>query len=259
MLGESLEGLLRTTSAATVTELFLWVLVALFAISVLLSIFNKGARFVAYAPNLLTSIGILGTFVGIVIGLMGFDPTDIDGSIGLLLTGLKTAFVTSLAGMGGSIVFKMLSATPILEHKAKVPAGKEIGPALLKAAHAQGEQLEQLRIAIAGDEESSLAGQIKLFRGDVRDSHDEMKRSLKGIQGLQERLTTTAEQQRTAFDTFTENLRKQLEDVSKALAEGATEQVIEALKQVIVDFNRNLTEQFGENFKALDASVKKLV
>ena len=35
--------------------------------------------------------------------------------------------------------------------------------------------------------------------------------------------------------------------------------MIEALRQVIVDFNKNLTEQFGENFKALDESVKKLV
>lgn len=43
------------------------------------------------------------------------------------------------------------------------------------------------------------------------------------------------------------------------MSKSATEQVIEALKQVIVDFNRNLTEQFGDNFKALDASVKQLV
>ena len=43
------------------------------------------------------------------------------------------------------------------------------------------------------------------------------------------------------------------------MAKGATEQIIDALRQVIIDFNENLTEQFGENFKALDASVKKLV
>lgn len=43
------------------------------------------------------------------------------------------------------------------------------------------------------------------------------------------------------------------------MAKGATEQIIEALRKVIVDFNNNLTEQFGENFKALDSSVKKLV
>lgn len=43
------------------------------------------------------------------------------------------------------------------------------------------------------------------------------------------------------------------------MSRGATEQIIEALKNVIQEFNSTLTEQFGENFKALDKSVKSLV
>ena len=39
----------------------------------------------------------------------------------------------------------------------------------------------------------------------------------------------------------------------------ATEQVIAALKTVIQDFNNNLTEQFGENFKQLNTAVLELV
>ena len=35
----------------------------------------------------------------------------------------------------------------------------------------------------------------------------------------------------------------------------ATEQVIAALKTVIQDFNNNLAEQFGENFKQLNTAV----
>ncbi|MBK6287407.1 MAG: hypothetical protein IPF49_07185 [Gammaproteobacteria bacterium] len=60
-------------------------------------------------------------------------------------------------------------------------------------------------------------------------------------------------------DQFQTRLWTELRGFADLLAKSATEQVIEALKQVIVDFSRNLTEQFGENFKALDASVKKLV
>lgn len=52
---------------------------------------------------------------------------------------------------------------------------------------------------------------------------------------------------------------QKLDDVGETLSRSATEQVIEAFQQVIVDFNQNLTEQFGDNFKALDASVGKLV
>ncbi len=43
------------------------------------------------------------------------------------------------------------------------------------------------------------------------------------------------------------------------LAKSATEQVIQALKKVIVEFNQNLTEQFGDNFKKLDESVQKVL
>ncbi|MCM5516797.1 hypothetical protein MMT35_27865, partial [Escherichia coli] len=58
---------------------------------------------------------------------------------------------------------------------------------------------------------------------------------------------------------FSNKLWEQLEQFADLMAKGATEQIIDALRQVIIDFNQNLTEQFGENFKALDASVKKLV
>jgi len=45
------------------------------------------------------SIGVLGTFVGIFIGLQGFNPQDIINSVNNILVGLKTAFFTSIVGM----------------------------------------------------------------------------------------------------------------------------------------------------------------
>ncbi|MBL3601400.1 MAG: MotA/TolQ/ExbB proton channel family protein [gamma proteobacterium endosymbiont of Lamellibrachia anaximandri] len=111
MMSEYLENLLRSTQAASVTELFLWVLIGIFIFSIFCAVMCKGSRFTAYTPNLLTSIGILGTFVGIVIGLLAFDPADIDNSISLLLDGLKTAFITSLAGMGLSIIYKIFASS----------------------------------------------------------------------------------------------------------------------------------------------------
>jgi DNA repair ATPase RecN len=59
----------------------------------------------------------------------------------------------------------------------------------------------------------------------------------------------------SGFTQTNNSLNKAIE----TLAKGATEQVIEALKQVITDFNSNLTEQFGENFKHLNQAVFKLV
>ncbi len=49
-------------------------------------------------------LGVLGTFVGILIALLGFDTSSIDESIGPLLRGLTTAFTTSVWGMFGTVV-----------------------------------------------------------------------------------------------------------------------------------------------------------
>lgn len=47
--------------------------------------------------------------------------------------------------------------------------------------------------------------------------------------------------------------------VTETLSKSATEVIIRALKDVIADFNKNLTEQFGENFKELNTAVSDLV
>ena len=67
-------------------------------------------------PSLLTTIGILGTFVGIYMGLHEFNISNIDGSIPKLLSGLKVAFTTSIAGIVGAIFLKIIqSHTPETE------------------------------------------------------------------------------------------------------------------------------------------------
>ena len=64
----------------------------------------ENRRIVEYFPTFISTLGVLGTFFGITMGLMAFDTTDLDKSIPGLLDGLKTAFFTSLAGMIGSMI-----------------------------------------------------------------------------------------------------------------------------------------------------------
>lgn len=58
--------------------------------------------------NLVTVIGILGTFIGIILGLLSFDTANIEGSISGLLNGLKTAFVTSIFGLAAALVLGLM-------------------------------------------------------------------------------------------------------------------------------------------------------
>lgn len=55
-------------------------------------------------PSLISTLGVLGTFAGITMGLYFFNTNDLSNSIPLLLDGLKTAFFTSLTGMIGSLL-----------------------------------------------------------------------------------------------------------------------------------------------------------
>lgn len=59
-------------------------------------------------PGAMTGLGILGTFIGLVIGLNGFNTgstSEIAGSITPLMEGIKVAFHTSIYGMVFSLVF----------------------------------------------------------------------------------------------------------------------------------------------------------
>ena len=291
---------------------------------------GAASRFTAYAPTLLTSLGILGTFTGIVIGLLNFDPAQLDASIGKLLDGLKTAFITSITGMGAGILFKVLSTTLLKPMESE--SESEVGPAdILAKLDEQTRLLEATRDAVAGSEESSLAGQVKLLRTDLADRHrdgrqafdafaehlwgqleeytqtlsksvteqvvqaltqviadfnqkitepflaklDEQTRLLEAtrdavagseesslagqVKLLRTDLTDRHRDDRKAFDAFAEHLWEQLAEFAQMMSRSATEQVVQALTQVIADFNQKITEQFGDNFKRLDASVQKLV
>ncbi|WP_286816857.1 MotA/TolQ/ExbB proton channel family protein [Marinobacter sp. UBA3607] len=240
MFSAPLENAVASVEIGLVTDVFLGLLLAVFLLSCVWKRGNKHHPFTQYAPTLLTTLGILGTFFGIVAGLLAFDVQDIDGSIQGLLSGMKTAFITSLAGMLLSIVYKVLVSTGILT----VAATEEIDEDQIGAAELYGVMVEQregisaLNQAIGSGDESSLTGQMKLLRSDVNDAE---------------------KQSRKEFSEFQEKLWIKLQDFADMMSKSATEAVIDALRQVITDFNQNLTEQFGDNFKQLNEAVEKLV
>jgi methyl-accepting chemotaxis protein len=59
-------------------------------------------------PTIFTTLGILGTFGGIAIGLENFDANRIEKTLPNLLDGLKTAFYASIGGIVFSIIFSKL-------------------------------------------------------------------------------------------------------------------------------------------------------
>jgi hypothetical protein len=171
-------------------------------------------------PTLFTTAGIFFTFVGIAEGLYGFDVSNIETSIPGLLSGLKTAFFASVIGVFIALSLKVR----LLLFGVSVASHRKSEGATVDDLV---DQMVALREAVAGGDGRSLISEVKLQRLDSNDRLDALRRSL------------------------TEFVERSTENNSRAL--------IEALREVIRDFNSKISEQFGENFKQLNAAVGQLL
>ena len=206
------------TTLPLVTQIF-------FSLVVILTVIfhiRYDEKTLTYGPTILTTTGIFATFLGIAIGLADFDSANIQDSVPALLGGLKTAFLASVAGVGGALTIKFRHYFVAVKHD--VPGSGADGE--ITAADL-AKLLQGIQQALVGNDDSTLVSQIKLSRQDTNDRLDALKKAQQ------------------------EALLKLSEMGSKAL--------VEALRDVIKDFNEKLTEQFGENFKQLNEAVGRLL
>lgn len=108
-MSELLHQVFSSLTPAAVTDGVIALMLIIFAMALLLRFSGRGWEFVEQSPGFLTSLGILGTFIGIIIGLYGFSLEEIDRSIAELMAGLKTAFITSVVGLVLSLLLRVFS------------------------------------------------------------------------------------------------------------------------------------------------------
>lgn len=186
------------------------------------------------APSILITTGIFFTFIGIAIGLVHFDADNVDTSLPSLLNGIKTAFWASATGVFFALILKLLD---IFNLTHDTESAQIEGMSIDDIVSYQAKQTEVLveilrsiksmHTSIAAQDESSLAGQITLLRNDSNRQSDA--------------------------------LRQEFRDFAVSMAENNSKAFIEALKDVIKDFNEKISEQFGDNFKQLNQAVEKTV
>jgi hypothetical protein len=195
-------------------------LATIFAFWLLFNLFYN-EKAVSFGPTILTTLGIFATFLGIALGLSEFDANNIQASVPALLGGLKTAFWASVAGVGGALLLKF-------RHQY---FDRTVAEGTGENGEVTGADLARLlsgiQAALVGNEETSLITQIKLMRSDTNDRLDALKTAQ--LQALQE------------------------------LSKMGSQALVEALRDVIKDFNAKITEQFGDNFKALNQAVGQLL
>jgi len=174
-----------------------------------------------YGPIILTMLGIFGCFLGIAIGLLHFDTENIQSSVPSLLDGIKTSFWASIFGIGGALTIK--GRYQIFGAR-KFSSGSVIEGATVDDL---ARLLQSLQQSLAGKEDSTLLSQVKLLR-------QETGYGLKAVYSS-------------------------LENYMERMADNNSKALIEALKEVIRDFNTKINEQFGDNFKQLNSAVEKIL
>jgi len=220
----------------------LWIAIILFTPIFAKKILNKNELI-----GLVTTLGILGTFAGIVWGLLNFDVTNIYGSVPQLLEGLKTAFFTSIAGMIGGIIIKLFPRVYGIKQKAderELTAVESMAFSLKRIEETQNESLEY-----------------------QKQSAEENKLHLNRLQAIEKALIgegdttllTQMQKLRTSFSDKMDDLVREFREFAKTMAENNSKALIDALTEVMRDFNAKINEQFGDNFKRLNEAVFKMV
>ena len=189
--------------------------------------------------SILTVMGVLGTFIGIYIGLQDFDtdPIKIQGSISTLLEGLKVAFLTSIAGIALSILLKVI----VLLIKQTTST--------LTYAGATVDDLAQL-----------MGDILAVEREEGKETRETLRSIEKSLTGDGDSTVLTQLQKlRTAFSDKQDDLIHAFNDFAAKMTESNTNALIEALEAVMRDFNAKINEQFGDNFKQLNEAVGRMV
>ncbi|MGA2777827.1 MAG: hypothetical protein ABSF94_09720 [Steroidobacteraceae bacterium] len=178
-------------------------------------------RGAALGPTLLTTLGIFFCFVGIAWGLLDFDTNDVKSSVPHLLQGIRTSFWASVAGIGFALTIKVRH---ILFGEAAPAAGSAESGATVDDLLVE---LQRLNKTVSATGSDGLLGQLQLTREET--------------------------------NTRLDGLTQAFEAYAQKVAESNSKALIKALQEVIRDFNAQINEQFGENFKQLNAAVGKLV
>ena len=285
-------------------------------------------RWIEQLPSLISTLGVLGTFLGITIGLLHFDTADLNASIPHLLEGLKTAFFTSLAGMIGSL-FLSRTVSRLYDKLDKGTSDINIAAAQITQAVNQmcqtivqntqqqtsvqsafyntvNQVLAQIQsvqtnldnntsqiltlqsaetsdvnaIVKAGQETNELLKISKDAIVTINETTTETNRNVGEIVSITGRMASAQNEISNEVKTFgdklhgevveiEENMEKtnkllaeKFDEFSKLLEKSNTEALVEVMKKVTEEFNRQMSELINklvqENFEQLNKSVEQL-
>lgn len=243
-------------------------------------------------PSIVSTLGVFGTFFGITIGLAGFDVSDLTRSIPILLGGLKTAFYTSLCGMGGSLILRHFCTDIKFDKEdggisSTDAAIKELGKGVREMSTTLVDAITETRKVVKqmGDAQTSFYNQLLETTKNSKEKQDNIDSTLSRLALLQGEQATSM---RNAASSLTEvsNISKRMETSVGEIVDAQSANTstfdemndelkkfsqilrseVDEIEDKMTDTNKLLTEKFDEfsvllkksNTEALVEVMKKV-
>lgn len=201
-------------------------------------------RMLDTGSSTLVGLGLLGTFLGLTLGISGFDSSDtvhINKSIQGLLAGMGTAFLTSLLGMSFSIVLTFID--------------KSLRHSLCKQVYGLTEKLDNLYYI--DDVELSSINQQKI----VNQLYHALKADLKQqTSALADKLTYhNADGQDVSIGNAIREILTENQEQSKALKSFSTDLAIELNNGFDETLSRQMQQKILPLMENVDTTTKAIV
>lgn len=236
-------------------------------------------RFVDAASGTLVGLGLLGTFLGLTLGIRDFDTSNvqnIQSSIQSLLGGMATAFLTSLFGMGFSIIYMLVD-----KWLRNILLGSQIALSnrLDREFYIDDQQLllNLLQPQLSYVNESGEKIPISLAIRDILKESEQQSKALKSFStdlamqlndGFDEILSRQMQAKiiplMENIDTSTKNLISHVDQMSDAVTAPATDligTVIDELKKsinsLIAEFRTNISSSASHELEQLVVSLSE--
>lgn len=211
-----------------------------------MNFFNSGIS------GTLTGLGILGTFLGLSMGLGAFSGDDIftiSDNVGALLSGMKVAFHTSVYGIFFSLVFNFV-------YRSIMSDAYEVLDEFLCV-------FRQTTQPLAGKDDESSAAML-VYQAGIANSLKKMLEMMEGnaagqTAGVERIVDKFTEQMQKALDTDFKKLGNTLKSAGEAQAASVANaaDMVEAVT-ALVEVNRNVQEALSQVMERQELFAKQI-
>lgn len=216
-------------------------------------------EFFRHLPGILTGIGIIGTFSGLILGLSGFEPTGpaelVKASLGGLMEGVREAFYASAFAIAAAMIITFFEKSALTRRYKEVEQLAQAIDALYEAG--AGEEY-LARLVKAAEQSEVHAAQLK------QSLVDELKQILtdltqRQIQASQQHSQHMAAEVGKAIQA---SLQAPLEQIANVVERASGQQgtaVQSMLNDLLASFMAKIEETFGGQMRGLNEMMESSV